>query len=121
MNGAMRLGSSLVLLVIVLVCAQGCGARTGFDADDVSLGAAAGADADVPGDGVTSEEGVFCAFNVGRVASCRVPASDGRVQRCAAPFVHCVDIGGTWGCCSAVSNNNGPGGSCRFTVPGVCE
>jgi hypothetical protein len=117
----MRLGSGLVLLAIGVAHLQGCGARTGFDGGDVPPGVT-DADGGSPGDGVTLQQGVFCAFRVGRVPSCDVPASDGSVRRCGAPFVHCVNVGGTWGCCGAESNNNGAGGSCLFPeFGGVCE
>jgi hypothetical protein len=96
----------------------GCGARTGFDEDlEVSATDSDAGTRTSPGTtGGTgnNEEGILCAFNVGTVLSCDVPASDGAVQRCGGPFRYCVSVGGQWGCCVNRSGNNGSGGSCRF-------
>jgi hypothetical protein len=33
------------------------------------------------------------------------------------PCRYCVNVGGQWACCTQQGSNNGPGGSCIFSMP----
>ena len=116
---AMGWPARLAAAAAVVMHTTACGARTGFDeGSDQGRAGPAGASGS-PGASQSQEDGVFCAFHVGPVASCDVPPADGPVQQCTPAFGHCIDVGGQWGCCNSASNNNGAGGSCSFPMFGV--
>jgi hypothetical protein len=112
MMGVSVAGMRSAAILLLILSASGCGARTGLDSLSGS-GTGAG-----PGAGTGSvpdaavQGSVFCSLFLGRIASCAITRATGPVLECGPSLPLCQrspmpDGTPAWACCSAYEPSGG--------------